>query len=190
MRGSRTRGKRGLTIVEALIAGALLALFLGVVSSAVTSYLRAYRQIDETQPSFRSLAHGMEALGRTLSSSQSIESPSLDRLEAGHTPVWGETEPLTVVYLDPHGELKRSSFAYDETRGGVVQVDTELEAMDGNLIEGRLIARSVGFHVQLELPRSVPVLVFRLHPVNRDRAPLQSAVRLSTRVLASPGRTP
>lgn len=162
-----------MTLVELLISMAVLALFLGIVTKVIGSYLRAYRDLDSSLPAVRSSAHCLESLDRLFSAAQRIYSPGLACLRRGYRPVLGKSAALKLAFLDRTGHLRLASVVEDPRLHAIVCS----EAVGGKH-ERMVLGPASGLWLQVRHHARTLLLVVRLQPTVAHRLPFQTMVRL------------
>ena len=166
-----------MTLVEILVAMAVLALFTTMVAEIVVSYRRAYHEMEVAQPSLRSEAHALEALQRDLGSMTKLYSPSVENLKEGYRPVWGENEPVTFILLDSDGDERLVSVAYDPSTESLLRTERHPQTlMDSHR---QSLGRCRGLWVQATHHGYSWLVKLRLDSPLEKRLPLQTAVRLA-----------
>ncbi|MEW6280518.1 MAG: hypothetical protein AB1758_17980 [Candidatus Eremiobacterota bacterium] len=166
--------RRGMTVVELLVASATLLLVMSMVAVSVVSYLRAYHRLAPVRPSTRSLTCGLEHAARLLRSATAFHAPEEERLLAGYRPVWGQSPPLVLVLADG----KRVGLALDPDRRAIVRLDYPDPLDPAKLYEapGYPLGDAADLWIRLEREGRARFLRVRITG-QRDRLPFETRVR-------------
>ena len=174
------RHLQAFTIAELVVTMACLSLFLAISAQVVTRYFHAYRQMDSSLPSQRSLCHNLEFLMRYLSTAQIVLEPDSKKLKEGFSPNWSEDESdlFRVKLLEADGQEKFSSIGYSASDKGLLLL--EYPVVEDKLGEPLEQFFQTGpMEVQTVQTGRKTLLRIRLYPDAENKLPVQSVICLS-----------
>lgn len=171
---------RGITLPELLITMAVFSLLLMMSGTVVTRYYHAYRLMDSSLPSERSLAHNLDFLMRELSKAQIVYEPSSKLLKDGFVPSWSEGETHQLLRLKLVDSNKKQTFCtlgYSQKDEGLLLLEYPVE--DEKLGEPRKQILKTGPLTLRAVPTGRQTLFhLSLAPTASGKLPIQTAITL------------